>query len=43
MFLTTFAAEGKEPVTGPLLYVLIAVAVVFAVIIVVGLLRKRNR
>lgn len=35
------AAEGKEPVTGPLLYVLIGIAVIFAVIIAVRFLRKK--
>ncbi|MBB6076104.1 DUF6531 domain-containing protein [Streptomyces paradoxus] len=41
MDITTLAADGKEPVTGPLLYFLIGVAVLFAVIIAVRLLRKR--
>ncbi|WP_279628468.1 hypothetical protein [Streptomyces swartbergensis] len=41
MDIRTLAVEGKEPVTGPLLYFLIGVAVFFAVIIAVRLLRKK--
>ncbi|MER7666744.1 MULTISPECIES: hypothetical protein [unclassified Streptomyces] len=35
------AAEGKEPVTGTLLYVLIGIAILFAIIIAVRFSKRR--
>lgn len=38
---TLLAAEGKEPVTGPMLYILVGVAVIFALIIGYRVLKRR--